>query len=56
MFKMLDCGLEVSAFKAQLYFHFPINTFGKGMKPIIFPASGVIVSLLFFYKDDLGIK
>ena len=29
---------------------------GKDMNPFIFLAMGLIVSLLFFYKDGLGIK
>ena len=47
-----------SEFKLQplYYLHIWINTLGKGMNPLILPAIGKIVPLLFFYKDDFGIK
>ena len=32
------------------------NTLGKDMNPLILPAMGLIVPLLFFYKDGFGIK
>ena len=53
---MLDFGLEVSKFDQQSvnYVHFQINILGKAMSPLIFPAKGQIVSMLFFYKE--GIK
>ena len=38
------------------YIHFQTNTLRKGMNPLIPPAMGEIVSLLFFYKDVFGIK
>ena len=58
MVKVLDCILKVREFKLQLcyYIHFQTNTFVKGMKPLIPPAMGFIVSGLFFYKDGFGNK
>ena len=51
MVKSLDCGILVSEFELQLhyYIHFRVNTHGKGMNPLILPAIGQIVPLLFFY-------
>ena len=42
MVKAMDCGIKVSEFELQsrYYVHFRINTFGKGMNPLIFPAIG----------------
>ena len=57
MVKELDCGLYVSEFEllTRYYVHFQSNTLGKSLKPLILPAMGCIVSLL-FYKDGFGIK
>ena len=58
MTKMLDCRNEVSEFKLQpgYYIHYQTNTCEKGMNPLIPSAIGQIASVLFFYKDDFGIK
>ena len=58
MANVLDCDILVSEFELQsrYYVYFRINTLGKGMSPLIFPAMGKIVSLLFIYKDSFGIK
>ena len=44
MAKVVDCDLEVNAFKLQLcyYVHFQINTFWKSMSPLILPNSYVL--------------
>ena len=43
-------GIVVREFVLQWYYyvHFRANTIGKGMIPIILPAMGKIVPLLFF--------
>ena len=48
--KDMDCGIVVSEFELQsrYYVHFRANTLGKGMNPLILPAMGKIVALLFF--------
>ena len=58
MVKAMDCGIVVSKFVLQLryYVHFRANTLGKGMNPLIFPAMGLIVLLLFFKENGFGIK
>ena len=58
MIKALNYGILVSKLKlhSRYYVHFPTNTFGKGMNPLIFPAIDQIGSLLFFLKDGFGIK
>ena len=56
MAKVLDYVLYVSKFKLQSRYYFQTNNFGKGMNPYIPTAMGLIVSLLFFYKDGFGIK
>ena len=43
-------------FQSGYYVHIWINTFGKGMNPIILPAISWIAPLQFFYKDGIGIK
>ena len=50
MVKVMDCKIIVSDFVLQLryYVHFRTNTLGKGMNPLILPAMGYIVPLLFF--------
>ena len=57
MANVLDCDI-VSDFKLQLqnYIHFRTNTLEKGINSFITPAIGWIVPLLFFYKNDFGIK
>ena len=57
MVKAMDSRIVVSKFELQLryYIHFQTNTLGKGMNPLVFPAMGWIVPLLFFHKDDFGI-
>ena len=49
MVKAMDCGIVVSEFVLQSCFYVPFraNTLGKGMNPIILPAMGYIVPLLF---------
>ena len=58
MVKAMDCGIALSEFELQshYYVHFRANTLGKGMNPLIFPAMGQIVSLLFFSENGSGIK
>ena len=50
MVKAMDCGIVVREFVLQscYYVHFRANTLGKGMNPLILPAMGKIVPLLFF--------
>ena len=51
MVKALDCGIVVQrefVLQSRYYVHFWANTLGKGMNPLIFPAMGLIVPLLFF--------
>ena len=50
MVKAMDCGIVVSEFVLQshYYVYFRTNIFGKGMNPLILPAMGQIVPLLFF--------
>ena len=42
MVKVMDCGIVVSEFvlQSRYYVHFRANTLGKGMNPIILPATG----------------
>ena len=58
MVKAMDCGIVVSEFVLQscYYVHFRANTLGKGMNPLILPAMGKIVPLLFFKENIFGIK
>ena len=58
MVKAMDCGTVVSEFEFQsrYYVHFPANTLGKGMNPLILTAMGQIVPLLFFSENSFGIK
>ena len=58
MAKAMDCGIVVSEFllQSRYYDHFRANTHGKGMNPLILPAMGKIVSLLFFKENSIGIK
>ena len=50
MVKPMDCGIVVSEFvlQSRYYVHFRTNTLGKGINPLILPAMGYIVPLLFF--------
>ena len=50
MVKAMDCGIVVHefVFQSHYYVHFWANTLGKGMNPLILPAMGEIVPLLFF--------
>ena len=50
MVKAMDGGIVVSEFvlQSRYYVHFGANTLGKGMNPLILPAMGQIVLLLFF--------
>ena len=54
----MDCEILVSEFvlQSRYYVHFRANTFGKGMNPLILPAIGEIVPLLFFLENCFGIK
>ena len=50
MVKAMKCGIVVCEFVLQslYYVHFRANTLGKGMDPLILPAMGSIVPVLFF--------
>ena len=54
----LPCDIVISKFKLQScnYIHFQTGTLLKCMNPFNPPAMGLIVPLLFFYKDNLDIK
>ena len=54
----LACDIVVSEFefKSRYCVQFRTNTFGKVMNPLILQAVGLIVLLLFFYKDNFGVK
>ena len=58
MVKAMDCGIVVSEFELQscYYVHFRIYTLKKDVNPLILPAIGYTVPLLFFLKEDFGIK
>ena len=58
MAKALDCGIVVREFvlKSRYNVHFRANTLGKGMNPLILPAMGKIVPLLFISENGFGIK
>ena len=58
MVKAMDCGIFVSEFvlQSRYYLHFRANTLGKCMNPLILPAMGWIVPLLFFKENSFGIK
>ena len=58
MVKAMDCGIVVCEFILQscYYVHFRVNTLGKGMNPLILPATGKIVPRLFFQENGFGIK
>ena len=57
MVKAMACGIVESKFvrQSRYYVHFRTNTLGKGMNPLILPAMGKIVPLL-FYENGFGIK
>ena len=50
MVKAIDGGIVVHEFvlQSRYYVHFRANTLGKGMNPLILPAMGYIVPLVFF--------
>ena len=54
----MNCRIVVNEFELRLsyYVQFWSNTLGKGMNPLILPAMGWIVPLLFFQKSGFGIK
>ena len=56
--KKLDCRIVLSKleFPSRFYVDFRTNTVGKGMNLLILPAMGLIVLLLFFWKDGFSIK
>ena len=58
MVKAMDCGIVVREFvlQSRYYVHSQANTLGKGMNPLILPAMGEIVPLLFFLENSFGIK
>ena len=58
MVNVMDCEIVVSEFVLQSHYHvhFQANTRGKGMNPLILPAMGQIVPLLFFSENGFGIK
>ena len=58
MVKAMDYGIVVSEFilQSRYYVHFQTNTLGKGMNPLILPAMGYIVPLLFFLENGFGIE
>ena len=58
MVKAMDCGIVVREFELQshYYVHFRANTLVKGTNPLILPAMGWIVPLIFFLEDGFGIK
>ena len=58
MVKAMDCGIEENEFVLQSRYcvHFRENTPEKGMNPLVLPAMGWIVPLLFFLENGFGIK
>ena len=58
MGKAVNCRIVVSEFEFQsrYYVHVRANTLGKGMNPLILPVMGKIAPLLFFEKEEFGIK
>ena len=50
MVKAMDGGIVVSEFvlQSRYYVYFRTDTLGKGINPLILPAMGQIVPLLFF--------
>ena len=58
MVKAMDCRIVAREFEFQshYYVHLRTNTLGKGMNPLILPAMGETVSLLFFWNNNFGIK
>ena len=58
MVKAMDCRIVVSEFvlQSRYYVHFRVNTLEKGMNPLILPAMGWIVPLMFFSENSFGIK
>ena len=58
MVKAMDCRIVEREFMFQprYYIHFRANTLGKGMNPLILPAMGQIVPLLFCKENGSGMK
>ncbi len=58
MVKAMDCRSVVSEFVLHSRYYVPCRakTLGKGMNPLIRPAMGKIVPLLFFYENGFGIR
>ena len=58
MIKTMNNGIVVNEFELQsrYYIHFSTNTLEKGMSPLILLSMGQIVPLLFFSKEEFGIK
>ena len=56
MVKAMDCGIVVREFVLQSRYYVRANTLGKGMNPLILPAVGYVVPLLFFQENCFGIK
>ena len=58
MVKAMACGIVESEFELQsrYYIHFWTTTLWKGINPLILPAMGWIVQLLFFLKEGFGIE
>ena len=56
--KAMDSGIVVREFvlQSRYYVHFRANILGKGTNPLILPAMGKIVPLLFFLENGFGIK
>ena len=46
-----DILLNEFELQSPYYVHFRTYVQGKGMKPLILPAIGYIVPILFYYKD-----
>ena len=55
---LLDSDIVLSKFElqSQYYVHLLTNTLRRGMNLLIHQASDLIVPLLFFYKDIIGIR
>ena len=48
--------LFISEFKPQARYYIFFLTNGKDMNPLIPPAMGWILPVLFFFKDDISMK
>ena len=56
MVKAMDCGIVVREFELRSRYYVHFRTLGKGMNPLILPAMGKIVTLLFVWENGIGIK